>query len=87
VKGLNEVVLIHELRRQGLIITAIGRKVGCDRKPVRRHLTREGGEPIAHKIGPFAVCVRDRIADDPDLSAKRRCARSAISATRVAIRR
>lgn len=32
VKGLREIVLIHDLKKQGLSITAIARKVGCDRK-------------------------------------------------------
>jgi transposase len=38
VKGLREVVLIHDLKRQGLSITAIAREVGCDRKTVRKYL-------------------------------------------------
>lgn len=77
-KGLKEIVLIHELRRQGLTITAIARQVGCDRKTVRRHLER-GLEPPAYKergsverkIAPFESYLRDRVADYPDLSAKR----------------
>jgi len=35
VKGLREIVLIQDLKNQGLSITAIARKVGCDRKTVR----------------------------------------------------
>jgi transposase len=38
VKGLREIVLIHDLRRQGLSISAIARKVGSDRKTVRKYL-------------------------------------------------
>jgi transposase len=38
VKGLREIVLIHDLKRQGLSVTAIARKVGCDRKTVRKYL-------------------------------------------------
>lgn len=38
VKGLREIVLIHDLHKQGLSITAIARKVGCDRKTVRKYL-------------------------------------------------
>ena len=29
---MREIVLIHDLKKQGLSITAIARKVGCDRK-------------------------------------------------------
>lgn len=70
--------MILELRRQGLTITAIARRVGCDRKTVRRHLARgleppsyKGREPVERKIGPFEAYLRDRVADYPDLSAKR----------------
>ena len=42
-KGLREIVLIHDLKKQGLSITAIARKVGCDRKTVRKHLERGHG--------------------------------------------
>ncbi len=38
VKGLREIVFIHDLRRQGLSISAIARKVGSDRKTVRKYL-------------------------------------------------
>ena len=38
VKGLREIVLIQDLKNQGLSITAIARKVGCDRKTVRKYL-------------------------------------------------
>ena len=44
VKGLREIVLIHDLKKQGLSITAIARKVGCDRKTVRKHLEERGME-------------------------------------------
>ncbi|MGJ8604133.1 MAG: helix-turn-helix domain-containing protein [Marivita sp.] len=39
-KGLREIALIHDLKKQGLSISAIARKVGCDRKTVRTHLAR-----------------------------------------------
>jgi hypothetical protein len=38
VKGLREAVLIHDLKKQGLSVSAIARKVGCDRKTVRKCL-------------------------------------------------
>ena len=43
---LGEIVLIHDLKRQGLSVSAIARQVGLDRKTVRRHLAR-GLEPPA----------------------------------------
>ncbi|MEO1315139.1 MAG: IS21 family transposase [Pseudomonadota bacterium] len=77
-KGLREIVLIHDLKRQGLSITAIARKVGCDRKTARRHLER-GFEPPVYKprapveriIAPFEAYLRDRVERFPDLSGKR----------------
>ena len=48
---LGEIVLIHDLKRQGLTVSAIARKVGLDRKTVRKHLER-GMEPPAY--GPRA---------------------------------
>jgi len=41
---LGEIVLIHDLKRQGLSVSAIARKLSLDRKTVRRHLER-GMEP------------------------------------------
>ena len=35
---LGEIVLIHDLKRQGLSVSAIARKLGMDRKTVRKHL-------------------------------------------------
>ena len=35
---LGEIVLIHDLKRQGLSVTAIARQLGIDRKTVRKHL-------------------------------------------------
>ena len=45
-KGLREIFLIHDLKKQGLSITAIARKVGCDRKTVRKHLERGMEAPV-----------------------------------------
>jgi len=75
---LGEMVLIHDLKRQGLSITAIARQVGLDRKTVRRYLAR-GIEPPAYKerapverlITPFEGYLRQRVAAYPDLSGKR----------------
>src|SRR4249920_1087070 len=48
---LGEMVLIHDLKRQGLSVTAIARQPGLDRKTGRRHLDR-GLEPPGY--GPPA---------------------------------
>ena len=37
---LRNVVVIHDLKRQGLSISAIARKTGLDRKTVRKYLKR-----------------------------------------------
>ena len=37
---LREIVMIHELKNQGLGISEIARQTGLDRKPVRKHLRR-----------------------------------------------
>ena len=75
---LGEIVLIHDLKRQGLTITAIARQVGLDRKTVRRYLER-GLEPPAYtprEPGPrlieaFEAYLRERVAAYPELSGKR----------------
>lgn len=78
VKGLREIVLIHDLKKQGLSISAIARKVGCDRKTVRKHLER-GLEaptygpraPRDRIIEPFERYLQERVQAFPDLSGAR----------------
>ena len=36
---LGEIVLIHDLKRQGLSVSALARQLGLDRKTVRPHLS------------------------------------------------
>jgi len=75
---LGEIVLIHDLKRQGLTVSAIARKVGLDRKTVRRHLAR-GMEPPAYgprpprqrQLAPYEAYLRERIAAWPELTGKR----------------
>jgi transposase len=75
---LGEIVLIHDLKRQGLTVSAIARKVGLDRKTVRRHLER-GMEPPVYgpraprprRIAPYEDYLRERIAAWPELTGKR----------------
>ncbi len=75
---LGEVVLIQDLKRQGLSVSAIARKVGRDRKTVRRYLER-GLEAPAYGprpprpslLAPYEAYLRERIAAYPELSGKR----------------
>lgn len=75
---LGEVVLIEDLKRQGLSVSAIARKVGRDRKTVRRYLER-GLEapaygpraPRPRRLAPYEAYLRERIAAYPELSGKR----------------
>ena len=77
-KGLREIVLIHDLKKQGLSVSAIARKVGCDRKTVRKYL--DGGleapvygprQPRARVIEPYEDYLQERIRAFPDLSGAR----------------
>ena len=74
-KGLREIVLIHDLKKQGLSISAIARKVGCDRKTVRKHLERGLVAPIygprrprPRVVEPFEAYLRERVLTFPELS-------------------
>ncbi len=40
VARLGEIVMIHDLKRQGLTVSAIACKAGLDRKTVRKYLDR-----------------------------------------------
>lgn len=75
---LREIVVIQDLKRQGLGVSAIARQTGLDRKTVRKYLARgleapayKAREPRARVIDEFASYLRERIAAYPDLSAKR----------------
>ena len=77
-KGLREIVLIHDLKKQGLSITAIARKVGCDRKTVRKHLERGMEAPVygprpsrPRMVGPYEAYLRERVLSFPELSGAR----------------
>ena len=77
-KGLREIVLIHDLRRQGLGIPAIARKVGCERKTVRKYLEQGlavpnyGPRPLQGSfLDPYRDCLRERVRAFPDLSGRR----------------
>ena len=75
---LGELVMILELHRQGLKVSAIARKTGLDRKTVRKYIAR-GLEPPTY--GPreprqkttmaFLPYLRERLAAFPGLTAVR----------------
>lgn len=75
---LGDIVLIHDLKRQGLSVSAIARKLGMDRKTVRKHLEAAIASPAyspraaqPRLIEPYEEYLRDRVTAWPDLSGKR----------------
>ena len=77
-KALREIVLIHDLKKQGLSISAIARKVGADRKTVRKHLELGLEAPVygpraprPRVIAPFEAYLRERVTTFPDLTGAR----------------
>jgi transposase len=78
VKGLREVVLIHDLKKQGLSVSAIARKVGCDRKTVRKCLDPGLEAPVcgprqprARLVEPYERYLQERVQTFPDPSGAR----------------
>ena len=75
---LREVVLLHDLKRQGLSVSAIARHVGCDRKTVQKYL-KSGLEPPVYgprplrgsKLDAYRGYLRHRVSEFPDLSGRR----------------
>jgi len=76
---LGELMMILELHRQGLSITAIARRTGRDPKTVRKYIER-GLEPPVYgprqvgrpsKLAPYLEYLRERVLAFPDLSAVR----------------
>ena len=75
---LGDLVMILDLHRQGLSVSAIARQVGVDRKTVRTYIAK-GLEPPAYKKRPpapslvdgFEPYLRERIAAYPALTAQR----------------
>ena len=75
---LGEVVMILDLHREGMSISAIARRVGLDRKTVSRYIDR-GLEPPAYgprerratKVKPFERYIGERLAAFPELTATR----------------
>ena len=75
---LGDVIMILDLHRQGLSISAIARQLGLDRKTVRRAIA-QGLEPPVYgprqprisQLQPFEPYLRERLAAFPDLSGRR----------------
>ena len=76
---LGELMMILDLHRQGLSITAIARRTGRDPKTVRKYIAR-GLEPPAYgprqvgrpsKLAPYLDYLRERIAAFPRADAPR----------------
>jgi transposase len=75
---LGELMMILELHRQGLKVSAIARQLGIDRKTVRRYIAR-GLEPPTYgprshqqkSTDPFLRYLRERLAAFPGLTAVR----------------
>jgi len=75
---LGEIVMILELHRQGVSISAIARRVGLDRKTVRRSIA-QGLEPPAYgprtprvtQLRAFEPYLRQRLAAFPQLTGRR----------------
>lgn len=70
--------MIHDLKRQGLSITAIARKAGLDRKTVRKYLERGLEAPVygprqprPRLLEPYEDYLRQRVTRFPDLSGRR----------------
>ena len=75
---LRMIVVLHDLKRQGLSISAIARRTGLDRKTVRKYLelglvapSYSPRAPRARLIEPYEAYLRGRITACPGLSARR----------------
>jgi transposase len=76
---LGDVIVILDLHRQGLSISAIARRTGRDPKTIRKYIER-GLEPPAYsprqvgrpgKLAPYIDYLRERVTAFPELSAVR----------------
>ena len=76
--SLRDVVMIHDLKKQGLSSTAIAGQLGISRRTVTRRL-QQGLEmpvygpraPKPRLLEPFEAYLRERVTAWPDLSGKR----------------
>ena len=75
---LRMIVVIHDLKRQRLSVSAIARKTGLDRKTVGKYLQRGLGGPLCgpraprpRLIEPFEDCLREKLTACKGLSGRR----------------
>ena len=75
---LGELIMILDLHRQGLSVSAIARRVGIDRKTARKYIERGleppsygPRQPRARRLEPFEAYLRQRVAAYPGLTASR----------------
>ena len=75
---LRRIVLIHDLKRQGLSVSAIARQTGFDRKTVRKYLDRGLEVPVygprdprPRLLEPYEGYLSEKIRDCPGLSGRR----------------
>lgn len=75
---LRRIVLIHDLKRQGLSVSAIARQTGLDRKTVRKYLDRGLEVPVygprdprPRLLEPYQGYLSEKIRDCPELSGRR----------------
>lgn len=75
---LRKIVLIHDLKRQGLSISAISRKTGLDRKTVREYLQSglalpaySPRAPRTRLLAPYEAYLKERVTACPALSGRR----------------
>ena len=75
---LEKIVMLQELKREGLSISAIARRTGMDRKMVRKHPDRglaapaySPREPRPRLLEPYEGYLADKIGNCPDLSGRR----------------
>jgi transposase len=76
---LGEAMMILELHRQGLSVTAIARRTGRDPKTIRKYIERGVEVPVygprqagrPSKIAPYMEFLRERVTAFPDLTASR----------------
>jgi transposase len=76
---LGELMMILELHRQGVPITAIARRTGRDPKTVRKYIERGVEAPVygprcvgrPSKLAPYLDFLRERVIAYPELSAAR----------------